>query len=248
MAAKKKNLIVNATVVDEKASADLQKSKYKRSRQANKPLQPFRPKGNPFPVDTISLYCRPAFNTNELKDAGWLPNVKTNVKTKFIQHSWVRAIRLFNGVIIYLLYTAHQFGIGPFLLIVFSVPKVLHGNNFTPVENPDRVWEIVNHALGRLPELHNKVRVEDCIVSRLDSYLDYLVGDFIDDYFLVFRDLPGLYRKGVTAHTNLLKKQSVEDLIKELDFYRQVPNGITHLGSVQKLFYITKKKKAQFGL
>lgn len=143
-----------------------------------------------FFVDTIVLNYEIQIHKEQL--ASWesneirKPNGHFNCSYTFID-------KIENGSEIKYRYFPYSFKKSPLLIVEFSVPKILFGNNYTTIKDKQEAIRSINLILkSHLSPIN---RIEEGIISRIDIYYDHQVGELVPFYIKVLQTLELPYRK-----------------------------------------------------
>lgn len=83
----------------------------------------------------------------------------------------------------------------PLLMLEFSLPKLVLGNNFQMLGSIDGTIKISNYLLNNYSYPIPKIDISEGVLIRLDMCYNHQVGDYVEDYIKAFGNLEYPHRR-----------------------------------------------------
>ena len=144
--------------------------------------------GIDYGIDTVRLGISVRLNGAELMKNGWrsfttvIPASAILERPQIVKLTYKREIDLGNAVIKLVYYPQDLEGHSNHLLLIeFSLPKLINGNNIVFLADPMQAIKKAETILSRLPELP-KLDLSKAELHRVDITCNFQVNDLVGDY------------------------------------------------------------------
>lgn len=198
-------------------------------------------------LDTIRLKFPIALELEQLQ--GWIQKI-TSTQSGGFRQSFIYNPKINDDVMLKYTYYPLGYDCKPLLLLEFSLPKLLYGNNFQMLGSIDGTIKLANMFLAHVPNAPI-LDLAEGILIRLDICYNHQVGDAVDDYIkaLGYLDYPhrrtkyhryeGVEFKAKHITTKFYNKQHESGIPEAFGILRQ-ETTIMSSKAIQKLFGIRK--------
>ena len=142
-------------------------------------------------------------------------------------------------------YLDHSYTGDPLLMVEFSLPKLLYGNNYQMIDNIQEAIEIANEKLALVPYLP-PLDIGKGVLNRLDYCYNYQVGDLVSYYINAISRLSYPHRRTKPHPSEGVQFQSKHKTTKFYDKQREC--GYTEASGIlrQETTIMTSKQVAKF--
>jgi hypothetical protein len=136
-------------------------------------------------IDTVRLKFSITLELEQLQ--GWIQKI-TSIQNGGFRQSFIYNPKICDDVMLKYTYYPLGYICKPLLLLEFSLPKLLYGNNFQMLGSIDGTIKLANMFLAHVPNAPALDLVEGVLI-RLDMCFNHQVGDIVDDYIKAIGNL-----------------------------------------------------------